>query len=256
MLTFALATIVSPKHEIAGYTSMYVSTFRRTSYLSGAHLLCRGEVPTAGALHPGRALPHSVLVHEPRTHVSLLCLDMAPWVLPLSCLLGGILFYNFRSRRLSPAYIGPVAGQPDLVLRELRHGDFGRGFPAILSQLTTVGAASRKELQARLRLLRASGSSVVVVLHDTVNDVIVGTASLFIEPKFIHSNGTVGHIEDVVVSEQHRGKNLGKALIDVLKDTAKNNGCYKTILDCAESRVLFYQKCGMEVKGIQMAIYH
>lgn len=154
------------------------------------------------------------------------------------------------------AYSGPIAGHPNLVLRELRHADFARGFPEILSQLTEVGRATREQLGHRLDLLQSAGNCVVIIIHDTLQDSIIGTASLFIESKFIHSNGKVGHIEDVVVSVEHRGKSLGKALIDALTDTAKKNGCYKTILDCAESRVSFYQKCGMSVKGMQMAVYH
>lgn len=178
-------------------------------------------------------------------------------ILQSSCLLGTIILIKLRATKpIDPAYTGPVPGQPDVVLRQLQHDDFDRGFPDILSLLTEVGDATRKEQQTRLRVLRSSGSSLVVVLHDTVHNAIVGTASLFIEPKFIHSNGSVGHIEDVVVSEQYRGKSLGKVLIDVLTDTARKHGCYKTILDCAESRVPFYEKCGMEAKGIQMGMYH
>lgn len=178
-------------------------------------------------------------------------------ILTVSSLVGGILFVKLRSRpALVSAYSGPIAGHPNLVLRELRHADFARGFPEILSQLTEVGQASREQLGKRLDLLQSTGNCVVIVIHDTLQDTIIGTASLFIESKFIHSNGKVGHIEDVVVSAEHRGKCLGKALIDVLTDTAKTNGCYKTILDCAESRVSFYEKCGMSVKGTQMAVYH
>lgn len=178
-------------------------------------------------------------------------------IISVSSILGGVLVY--KSRRvpvLVPASSGPVPGHPSLVLRQLQYADFERGFPDILSQLTDVGAVTRKALGERLQQLRCSGACVVIVLHDTIDDTIVGTASLFIESKFIHSNGKVGHIEDVVVSEAQRGKNLGKALIDVLKATAEKHGCYKTILDCAESRVPFYEKCGMSVKGMQMAVYH
>ena len=35
-------------------------------------------------------------------------------------------------------------------------------------------------------------------------------------------------------------------------EMAKQNGCYKVILDCSESNVGFYEKCGFDNKGYQM----
>ena len=36
---------------------------------------------------------------------------------------------------------------------------------------------------------------------------------------------------------------------------ADHLGCYKLILDCSESNVKFYEKCGFKRKEIQMARY-
>lgn len=36
---------------------------------------------------------------------------------------------------------------------------------------------------------------------------------------------------------------------------AHESGCYKVILDCSDDNVPFYQKCGLERKGAQMAVY-
>lgn len=62
----------------------------------------------------------------------------------------------------------------------------------------------------------------------------------------------MGHIEDVVVDEKYRGKHLGKRIIEELKKIATEHGCYKTILDCAEKNVKFYEKCGFIKKETQM----
>ncbi len=51
---------------------------------------------------------------------------------------------------------------------------------------------------------------------------------------FIHLGGLVGHIEDVVVAKEFQGKGIGEKLIEASLNFAKNCGCYKTILDCAE----------------------
>lgn len=52
----------------------------------------------------------------------------------------------------------------------------------------------------------------------------------------------MGHIEDIVIRKEYRGRNLGKRLIDLLKQIANVNTCYKVILDCGEHNVGFYEK--------------
>ena len=73
----------------------------------------------------------------------------------------------------------------------------------------------------------------IVVIEDLNENRVIGTGSLVIERKFTRELGICGHIEDIVVSENYRGKNLGRRLIDVLKALAQANQCYKVILDCA-----------------------
>jgi glucosamine-phosphate N-acetyltransferase len=65
----------------------------------------------------------------------------------------------------------------------------------------------------------------------------------------------VGHIEDIVVDKELNGKGIGKQLINELSEYAKNNGCYKVILDCKEDISLFYEKCGFVKKERQMSKY-
>lgn len=84
---------------------------------------------------------------------------------------------------------------------------------------------------------------------------MIGCGSLILEKKFIRSLGVAGHIEDIVVQEGYRGKNLGLRLIEVLKLLASDSKCYKVILDCSDKNVAFYSKCGFEKKGVQMAFY-
>ena len=84
---------------------------------------------------------------------------------------------------------------------------------------------------------------------------IAAAGTLFLENKFIRSCGRVGHIEDIVVSSQHRGKNLGRFLLQKLVELARSKGAYKIILDCEAEKVQFYEKCGFVEKGRQMALY-
>jgi hypothetical protein len=41
-------------------------------------------------------------------------------------------------------------------------------------------------------------------------------------------------------------------VIEALLEAAREAGCYKVILDCAEANAAFYEKCGLTRKEIQM----
>jgi glucosamine-phosphate N-acetyltransferase len=84
---------------------------------------------------------------------------------------------------------------------------------------------------------------------------IVGTVTLLIETKLIHNMGKVAHIEDVVVDKNYRNNGLGKQMIQYAVSLSKEYGCYKTILDCSDENVSFYQKCDFEKRDNMMAIY-
>ena len=47
----------------------------------------------------------------------------------------------------------------------------------------------------------------------------------------------------------------GLVIVKALTRVAERLGCYKVILDCAESNQPFYEKCGMTRKEVQMARY-
>jgi glucosamine-phosphate N-acetyltransferase len=44
-------------------------------------------------------------------------------------------------------------------------------------------------------------------------------------------------------------------VIKELVQLAKNQKCYKVILDCDDANVPFYQSCGLSKKGTAMAVY-
>ncbi|XP_077568714.1 glucosamine 6-phosphate N-acetyltransferase [Stigmatopora nigra] len=140
--------------------------------------------------------------------------------------------------------ISPTNPGEGLVLRPLCTADFNRGFVKVLSQLTETGDITAELFIKKFEHMKKTGDYYVVVLEDTNLGQIVATATLITEHKFIHSCAKRGRVEEVVVSDVCRGKQLGKLLMSTLVILSKKLGCYKITLECAPKNVAFYQKFG------------
>lgn len=92
--------------------------------------------------------------------------------------------------------------------------------------------------------MKALGDYYVTVIEDTRSNTIIGAASLIIERKFIHSCGVRGRLEDVVVNNTYRGKQLGKLIVVTVTLLANYLGCYKMSLDCKDKLIPFYTTLG------------
>jgi len=132
-----------------------------------------------------------------------------------------------------------------LLVRPLQLGDRDRGYLQLLQQLTTVGEVGAGQWETRFRgLQQRRHTYYITVLEDQLTGQIVGTVSLVVEQKFIHSCGQVGRVEDVVVSSDHRGRQLGKFLVALAVALAANLHCYKVTLNCKDNMVKFYGGLG------------
>lgn len=145
------------------------------------------------------------------------------------------------------------------------------GYLELLSQLTTVDpSTTRQAFEDRFdelfpvadrswnifsRKKPKESPYRIVVIEDVELGKIIGTATLFKELKFIRGCAACGHVEDVVVDSGYRGRQLGKKLLERLRQEAVDMGCYKMILDCSEENQPFYEKCGLTRKEIQMVEY-
>jgi glucosamine-phosphate N-acetyltransferase len=130
---------------------------------------------------------------------------------------------------LTQAHIGELNG-PDLT----------RGFLETLSSLADVNLTPAEAVKILRNRLRAGIATYVARVEGRV----VGTASLLVEDKFIHSGGRVGHIEDVAVHPDFKKQGIGAALVRHAIAQARALGCYKAILDCSDSLVPFYEQMG------------
>ncbi|KAJ3122386.1 Glucosamine-phosphate N-acetyltransferase-like protein [Nowakowskiella sp. JEL0407] len=97
------------------------------------------------------------------------------------------------------------------VVRPLEIGDYEKGFLEALEMLTSVGKMSKGQFIERFSYLKAHNHEYfTIVIEDTKKAKIVGAGTIFVERKFVHLNGLVGHIEDIVTHKDYRGMNLGK----------------------------------------------
>tara|TARA_B110000902_G_scaffold253793_1_gene316890 strand:- start:170 stop:607 length:438 start_codon:yes stop_codon:yes gene_type:complete len=84
---------------------------------------------------------------------------------------------------------------------------------------------------------------------------IIAAITLIIEQKIIHNGQCVGHIEDFVVLEKEQKKGVGDLLLQHVLQIAKQNNCYKVILDCHPYLENYYIKKGFSRKGNNMGLY-
>ena len=132
----------------------------------------------------------------------------------------------------------------DPIIRELRKEDLGKGFLATLDSLRQTSDIEQNKAEEIFEKISSNPDHVIVVAE--LDGKIVGTTTLLIEIKFIHSGGLVGHIEDVVVDKNFQGQRIGEKIMKFLLEFAKNRGCYKTILDCTDDVKPFYEKLGFK----------
>jgi GNAT superfamily N-acetyltransferase len=121
---------------------------------------------------------------------------------------------------------------------------------AVLTDSPDPGEAAWRAQFNAMRALARTYFPVVIVSR--VTDAVVAAGTVFVERKFIHGNAAVGHIEDIAVDERQQGKKLGLRVIQALTHVSEVSGCYKTILNCSDKNVPFYEKCGFQKKENEM----
>ena len=142
----------------------------------------------------------------------------------------------------------------ELIIRKIIESDLENGFLESLDNLRQTSNLEQNSVRNILKKILENENHIIHVAE--LNGKIVGSTTLLIEQKFIHEGGFVGHIEDVVVNKKFEGRGIGMKLVLSLLDVAKEKKCYKTILNCEDKLIPFYEKIGFKQKSIEMRFDH
>jgi len=127
----------------------------------------------------------------------------------------------------------------NITVRKLTRDDLECGYLEIFDPERNVDYKHANEIFEKISL-----SSNHLIFVAIVNNELIGTVTLIIEPKFIRNGGIIGHIEDVEIKKKFQKQGIGKFIIQKVLDYAEKNGCYKTILDCNDNVMSFYEGVG------------
>lgn len=139
-------------------------------------------------------------------------------------------------------------------IRKLQRRDMYNGFLISLDSLRKTSHIKSRKADIIFDKISKNPNHLIYVAE--YNGEIIGATTLLIEQKFIHNGGKIGHIEDVVVKKEHQGKGVGKKIVNVLLKYAQKKGCYKTILDCSDELVSFYEGIGFKRYSNSMRFDH
>jgi glucosamine-phosphate N-acetyltransferase len=145
-------------------------------------------------------------------------------------------------------------------IREIEENDIeSGGLLEVLENLAPVGGLSKPAAKAILKEVKTNPLHriFVAVVQDGRNQgLIIGTTTLLVEPKFIFGGGRVAHIEDVAVRAGYQRKGIGFKLVNYATEQAAIMQCVRTVLDCSNENIPFYEKIGYSYHGNTMKIQH
>ena len=120
----------------------------------------------------------------------------------------------------------------------------------LLNQLKEIDVSKINLNKAWSDFISNSSSNSIVGIY---NNKVVAYGSLVVENKI--RGEVAGHIEDIVVDSNIRGKMIGVALIKELIKIGEIKGCYRITLFCKETLVKFYSRNGFEINNVVMKKY-
>lgn len=111
-------------------------------------------------------------------------------------------------------------------LRPLKRGDYWTGYLDVLrSAGNRVGRVMQKSWYDQFDYMKACPKTYFIVIISDHRDVVKAVGTLFIERKFINGMARIGHIKDVAVARDQKGKKLSIRIVEALTALATTLGC-------------------------------
>jgi len=142
----------------------------------------------------------------------------------------------------------------DVIIRKIQKKDLFNGFLQSLDSLRKASDLNPRRAESIFNKISKNPNQVTYVA--VKDSKVIAATTIIIEQKFIHGGGKVGHIEDVVVAKEFQGKGMGQKIVKSLLEYAQEKGCYKTILDCTDELIPFYEKIGFKKHSNSMRFDH
>ena len=120
----------------------------------------------------------------------------------------------------------------------------------LLNQLKKIDLENIDRKKAWNDFKSNTSSNSIVGIY---NNRIVAYGSVIIENKI--RGEVAGHIEDIVVDIEVRGKMVGVSLIKELIEISRKKGCYRITLFCNKKLINFYSRNGFKVNNVVMKKY-
>lgn len=143
-------------------------------------------------------------------------------------------------------------------IREVEESDIENGgLLEVLENLAPIGGLTKIAARAILKEIKSNPLHrifVAVVEEGIDRGLIIGTTTLLVEPKFIFCGGRVGHIEDVAVRAGYQRRGIGFKLVNYATEQSVMMRCVRTVLDCSDENIPFYEKIGYSYHGNTMKI--
>ena len=111
-----------------------------------------------------------------------------------------------------------------LEIRSARRGDFP-AVSSVLSQMHEEASPDEAPSETAFREILESPSRVILVAVD--KGALVAAVDLFVMANMTRGGRPWAGIENLVVDAEHRRSGIGKALMEVVVDIAREQGCYK-----------------------------
>jgi glucosamine-phosphate N-acetyltransferase len=131
----------------------------------------------------------------------------------------------------------------------MEYEDIEKGFLEVLENLVPADI-DKKQAKEILQNIKSNPLHKIFVAEEEQQGCkkIVGTTTLFVEPKFINKGMRVGYIEDVSVRKGHEGLGLGSKLVTyATKHGISVERCEKILLYCSEKNRPLYDKLGYKL---------